>query len=207
MKPGLAKFGLLLLVMVVAMVGLTSCERKAEPRESEATETVVASQTSGVVSGAATPVPGETIVSAVTPAPQQTDAAGQPTAAAPAEGTPAASGPTATTAPEGTTEQPTVAPAATQPGAPRSGRNPCGPAGRDPLLDCHALWHHGGGDLSGQQPEQSADDLCGSKAPDPDVGGVCAAAVIVIIRLPDTAYSQGRRVGVEYRQDLWRIAL
>ena len=115
MKPRLAKTGILLLVMVIAMVGLTSCERKAEPRETEATEAVEASQTSGVVSGADTPAPGETIVSAVTPAPQGTEAADQPTASAPAGGTPEAAVPTATTAVGGeTTEQPTAEPAPTQ---------------------------------------------------------------------------------------------
>ncbi len=113
MRPRLTRIGILLLVMIVAMVGLTSCERKAQPRESDVTETVEGSQTSGAVSGRAqTPAPGETIVSAVTPDAQET--ADQTTPGAPAEGTPVASAPTVTNTPVGAAEQPAAQPAPTQ---------------------------------------------------------------------------------------------
>jgi len=108
MGPRLAKIGILLLVMTVVLVGVTSCERKAESREPGATEAADVSQTGEAPgSGAEKPAPGETIVSAVTPGAVSTAPSGgaQATSASSA-GTPVSSQPTATTAPAGATAEP-----------------------------------------------------------------------------------------------------
>jgi LysM repeat protein len=103
MRPRLLTFGILILVTAVVLVGVTGCERKAESREPVATETVEA-PSSGEPSegGQQSPMPGETIVSAVTPAGGQTSQPGTQVTSAPAGGTPVVSGPTATTAPPAT---------------------------------------------------------------------------------------------------------
>jgi LysM repeat protein len=118
MRPRLLTFGILILVTAVVLVGVTGCERKAESREPVATETVEA-PSSGEPSegGQQSPMPGETIVSAVTPAGGQTSQPGTQVTSAPAGGTPVVSGPTATTAPGGSSGAPTAVPPTTAPPA------------------------------------------------------------------------------------------
>jgi LysM repeat protein len=114
MRSRLAKTGLLLLVIVLVAIGLSGCERSAETRGSESADAAATGESSN-----ATPVPGETIVSAVTSSPGSSsgtsggEAQPQPTVGSAAGGTPVSSAPTATIA-AGDSTQPTAQPAATQ---------------------------------------------------------------------------------------------
>jgi LysM repeat protein len=114
MRSRLAKTGLLLLVIVLVAIGLTGCERSAETRGSESADASATGEGSN-----ATPVPGETIVSAVTSSPDSSSGSSgegvqpQPTVGSAAGGTPVSSAPTATAAP-GAAPQATAQPAATQ---------------------------------------------------------------------------------------------
>ncbi|HSJ53665.1 MAG TPA: LysM peptidoglycan-binding domain-containing protein [Anaerolineae bacterium] len=99
------------MVLVILALVLGSCARSAEERE---LETAVPDDgtvtTEPIPGGAETPVPGETVVSAVTPSPGAGTAVPQPTQAqAGATGTPGAAQPAATDVPAATQ------PAATQP--------------------------------------------------------------------------------------------
>lgn len=124
MRPRLTRLGILILVMAVVLVGVTGCERKAESRETETTEPGEAPSTGVTPGGGEAPAPGETIVSAVSPAaPETTEpGSGAVVTSAPAGGTAVASGPTATSAPGGPTAEPppTEAPTA-EPPPPDSG--------------------------------------------------------------------------------------
>jgi LysM repeat protein len=102
MRRRLSSIGILLVVVALVLIGVTACSRPASERASESTE---AAQESVVPPSPepATPVPGETIVSAVTPAPPVPTSATseteeQPTQAAVVE-TPTISLPEATAEP------------------------------------------------------------------------------------------------------------
>jgi LysM repeat protein len=113
MRPRLWRVGILILAMAVVLAGVTSCERQAQSREPNATGPAQVSGTGEAPSGNTTPVPGETIVSAVTSAPQATASGGQAQATAvPSGETPVAVEATATTATGATTEQPAAQPTA-----------------------------------------------------------------------------------------------
>jgi LysM repeat protein len=72
MKPSYARIALYLLVMALLVAGLAGCERRAEVREGDATESVVMPEATEAPSEQETPMPGETVVSAVTPPPEGT---------------------------------------------------------------------------------------------------------------------------------------
>lgn len=100
MRARYGTIGTCLLVVMIILVGLTGCERKAPSREGEIPE---GGNTSQPGTTKETPVAGETVVSAVTSAPQGTPVAGeaQPT---PLTGTTTEpSSPDATAAPSGST--------------------------------------------------------------------------------------------------------
>ena len=113
MGPRLAKIGILLLVMVVVLVGVAGCERKAESRETGVTESAGEAPSGGTE----VPAPGETIVSAVTVSPGSTLPAGA-APVTPVESAGTAALPTATSAPAGATPEP---PQATAPPSSGSG--------------------------------------------------------------------------------------
>jgi LysM repeat protein len=107
MRQRLSTIGLLLLVMVLVLGGLTSCERKAEKRgtEIDTSPEAEASATSAepATGDQPTPAPGETVVSAVTSQP------GAEPALTPEPGsgeTPAAPEPGATAEPAVPTSEP-----------------------------------------------------------------------------------------------------
>jgi lysozyme len=101
MKKRLSTTSALLLVMALVAVGMVGCSRAAEERESQATEPGAAPQTSAPSTGEeATTMPGETVVSAVTPA-LETPGAGELPTQPPAVET-AVAEPTATTSPDAT---------------------------------------------------------------------------------------------------------
>jgi LysM repeat protein len=82
MKRGVWIKGVGLLVLVVLVVGLGACSRSAEEREGSSEATPVATSVSSGTSGQETaPVPGETVVSAVTQAPDTPGTEVEPTAA------------------------------------------------------------------------------------------------------------------------------
>ena len=102
MKRGVWIKGVGLLILVALVVGLGACSRSAEEREGSSEATPLATSVSSGASGQETaPAPGETVVSAVTQAPQTPGTEVQPTAV---EGT-AVVEPT-----EGTEEQATPTP-------------------------------------------------------------------------------------------------
>jgi LysM repeat protein len=80
MKRGVWFKGVVLLVLVTMAVGLGACSRSAAEREGSATTPAATSVGSGAATQVATPSPGETVVSAVSPVPQTTEADAQPTA-------------------------------------------------------------------------------------------------------------------------------
>ena len=80
MKRGVWFKGVILLVLVTMAAGLGACSRSAAEREGSATTPAATSVGSGEATQVATPSPGETVVSAVSPVPQTTDADVQPTA-------------------------------------------------------------------------------------------------------------------------------
>jgi lysozyme len=93
MRRRLSPIGIFVLVAVVILIGVTGCERKAQQRSPESSpvaEVTAASVTPGAVQ--ATPVAGETVVSAVTSTP---GAVATPTLV-PIGGTPGAEQPAAT---------------------------------------------------------------------------------------------------------------
>ena len=106
MKRGVWFKGVILLVLVTMAVGLGACSRSAAEREGSTTIPAATSVVSPEESPEASPVPGETVVSAVTPVEQTPEADVEPTAdegaeppAAPtAEATPTTT-PTATSQP------------------------------------------------------------------------------------------------------------
>jgi LysM repeat protein len=112
MRPRLWKVGIFILAMAVVLAGVTSCERQAQSREPNATEAAqVSGQEQAPSGGNATPVPGETVVRAVTSGPEATASGGQAQATpVPAGETPAAAEATATAG--ATTEQPAAQPTA-----------------------------------------------------------------------------------------------
>jgi LysM repeat protein len=90
MRRRLSAIGILLLVMAVVLAGLTACTRSANVRETATTEPSTTEEVEGPPAGeGATPAPGETVVSAVTPAPggstssTQAPSSAQPTAEPP----------------------------------------------------------------------------------------------------------------------------
>jgi LysM repeat protein len=70
MKPSYARMALYLLVMALLVAGLAGCERRAEVREIDTVEPVATSAATQEVSEQETAMPGETVVSAVTPPPE-----------------------------------------------------------------------------------------------------------------------------------------
>ena len=115
MRRRLSIIGVLVLILAVLAGGLSSCARPARERASQATEAEAEAEGTDAESGVvpATPAPGETVVSAVTPA------AFTPTAVIPSTEVPAGQesaevGPTATAVP-------VVATAAPQPAQPSQG--------------------------------------------------------------------------------------
>ena len=80
MKRGVWIKGVGLLVLVVLVVGLGACSRSAEEREGPAEATPLGTSVSSGGSAEETPSPGETVVSAVTQAPQTPGTDVQPTA-------------------------------------------------------------------------------------------------------------------------------
>ena len=98
MRKRLSTISILLLVMAVVTSGIAGCSRPAQEREAQVTE----APTTEAVDGA-TPTPGETVVSAVTPAPgvAGTEVAVQPTSESGA-GAPAAVEPSPTPEPAAT---------------------------------------------------------------------------------------------------------
>ena len=128
MRQRLSTLGAVFLVLVLLAVALGACARSAEARELETAvpgESPAATET--IPGGAETPVPGETVVSAVTPvgttAPQP-----QPTQVSGGE-TPGAAQPAATDVP-GVTQPEATQPAAAQPEAtqPAAAEPPSPPA-------------------------------------------------------------------------------
>jgi LysM repeat protein len=113
MKEKLSSTCILLLVLALVAVGLSGCSRAAEERAPQAIEQAEAEGTPVAPSsgGETAPAPGETVVSAVTPAP---DSGEQATQAPSAGDTPVVVEPTATTDIGG-------APAATPAAPPPSG--------------------------------------------------------------------------------------
>jgi LysM repeat protein len=112
MRRRLSTIGVFVVVMMVVATGLVGCSRQAKEREPQATEPV--SETGGLPSGGETaPAPGETVVSAVTPAPgtatEQTPGAVATATAVPIGETPAAAEPTAGVAPGEATAAPAPA--------------------------------------------------------------------------------------------------
>ena len=79
MKRGVWFKGVILLVLVTVTVGLGACSRSAAEREGSATTPAATSVGSGAATQVATPSPGETVVSAVSPVPQTAEADVQPT--------------------------------------------------------------------------------------------------------------------------------
>ncbi len=115
MRQRLSTLGAVFLVLVLLAVALGACARSAEERELETAEPGESpAATETIPGGAETPVPGETVVSAVTPvgttAPQP-----QPTQVSVGE-TPGAAQPAATDVP-GVTQPEATQPAAAQPEA------------------------------------------------------------------------------------------
>lgn len=115
MRQRLSTLGAVFLVLVLLAVALGACARSAEERELETVEPGESpATTEPIPGGAETPLPGETVVSAVTPvgttAPQP-----QPTQVSVGE-TPGAAQPAATDAP-GVTQPEATQPAAAQPEA------------------------------------------------------------------------------------------
>ena len=81
MKRGVWIKGVGLLVLVILVIGLGACSRSAEEREGPSEATPLATPVSSGASGQeATPVPGETVVSAVTQVPETPATDLQPTA-------------------------------------------------------------------------------------------------------------------------------
>ena len=72
MRATLAKVAVYLLVMALILMGLVGCERRAEERETGATEPVATAEATQEASEEETAAPGETVVSAVTPAAEGT---------------------------------------------------------------------------------------------------------------------------------------
>ena len=112
MRQRLSTLGAVFLVLVLLAVALGACARSAEERELETVEPGESpATTEPIPGGAETPLPGETVVSAVTPvgttAPQP-----QPTQVSVGE-TPGAAQPAATDAP-GVTQPEATQPAAAQ---------------------------------------------------------------------------------------------
>jgi LysM repeat protein len=95
-----------LLVMALLVVGLAACEQSAPERETEATE--APEGTAPAVGGDASPEPGQTVVSAVTPESPSPGGEEQPATQVPAVGTPGSSEPQATEAPAPTQEEPSA---------------------------------------------------------------------------------------------------
>ena len=86
MKRGVWIKGVGLLVLVMLVIGLGACSRSAEEREGPAESTPLATTVSGGASGQEpTPVPGETVVSAVTQVPETPATDLQPTTEATAD--------------------------------------------------------------------------------------------------------------------------
>lgn len=109
MKGRLSTTSILLLVVALVVVGVAGCARAAEEREPQATEAADAQVTSVAPGGEeATSVPGETVVSAVTPTPGTPGEGVLPTLP-PAEGT-AVAEVTATTEPAATAVVPPAEP-------------------------------------------------------------------------------------------------
>jgi LysM repeat protein len=101
MKQRLSSIGLLLLVAVVILAGVTGCERKAKERVPEATEAADLTPSSATPGGiGTTPIAGETVVSAVT----STPGTGATPTLVPIGGTPPAEVPTATAVPVSPTQ-------------------------------------------------------------------------------------------------------
>jgi LysM repeat protein len=94
MRQRLSTIGVILLVLAIMVVGLGACARSAPDREAPA---ATSDDTGETGTGEATPAPGETVVSAVTPISPGTE----PTQA-PADETPDTAEPEATTVPEAT---------------------------------------------------------------------------------------------------------
>jgi LysM repeat protein len=67
MKPSVTRMALNLLVLALLVAGLAGCERSAEVREVETTEPIPTSVATQAVREQETAMPGETVVSAVTP--------------------------------------------------------------------------------------------------------------------------------------------
>ena len=114
MRQRLSVLGVLLLISVVVLGGVTGCERSADSRTSGATEAADTGATSVPPTGEEEPAPGQTVVSAAgstgTSGQQVTPAATEDQSGAAGDETPAA--PAATDTPE--TDSGT-APAATEP--------------------------------------------------------------------------------------------
>jgi LysM repeat protein len=88
--------GVLLLVMAIVAAGVVGCSRPAREREPQTTDSEAVPATSVSPSeGEGSPAPGETVVSAVTPAPETPGTQEQPTQVVIGE-TPAVAEPTAT---------------------------------------------------------------------------------------------------------------
>ncbi len=66
MKPTWVRVAFYLLVMALLVGGLAGCERRAEERETEATAPIATSEGTQEQGPQGTPMPGETVVSAVT---------------------------------------------------------------------------------------------------------------------------------------------
>jgi len=114
MRNKLSTIGTLVLVMIIVAAGIVGCSRSAKEREPEATKQ--AAETGVPPSGGkTTPAPGETVVSAVTPAVAQTPGVGATATPVPVGGTPAAVGPTAGVAPGAATAAPPPAQPPAQP--------------------------------------------------------------------------------------------
>jgi len=79
MKRGVWFKGVILLVLVTMAVGLGACSRSAAEREGSATTPDATSVGSSAATQVATPSPGETVVSAVSPVPQTAETDVQPT--------------------------------------------------------------------------------------------------------------------------------
>jgi len=112
MRQRLSTVGLLLLVMVVILGGVTACDKSKEERESEPTPVTESSAVSPqpTPGEASTAAPGETVVSAVTsqpgPAPAGTTEPGAPTTEPPASGEATPTEPSATAEPPADTQPP-----------------------------------------------------------------------------------------------------
>jgi LysM repeat protein len=118
MRHRLSTIGVLVVVMMIVAAGLVGCSRQAKEREPQATEPV--SEAGELPGGGETaPAPGETVVSAVTPAPGtgagQTPGAVATATSVPIGETPAAAQPTTEVAPGAATAAPPPAQPPSQP--------------------------------------------------------------------------------------------